>query len=177
MKKTYFAAILAIFLLPKAIFSQTYNTAAGLRLGDGLDLTFQQYIRDNWTGEAILHTNIFSKNTGLTLLAEKHHKLLVRNFGFYYGAGGHYYLRKDRNRIEPTDITHQVAGLTGILGAEVSFHRLNIAVDMRPEMHLTGDQTYPFEWNPFAVSVRYIIDKRERKRVRDWKVWDRMRRN
>ena len=155
--------------------AQTYNTAAGVRLGGGFDLTFQQYIKDHWTVEGILHTNMLSKNTGISVLAEKHRKVLVRNFGVYYGAGVHYYARKDENRVEPTVITKNVYGLSGIAGAEVSFGRLNFAVDVKPEIHLAGDQVHPFEWNPIAVSIRYIIDKRERRKVKDWKVWDKIR--
>jgi hypothetical protein len=177
MKKTHFLTVLALFSLQVALFSQTYNRAAGIRVGDGLDLTFKQYLRNNWTAEGIAHTSILSENLGATVVVAKHHKFLVRNFGYYYGIGGHYYARKDRNRVEPTEITNNVAGLTGMVGVELSIHRLNVSLDMRPELHLVGDQSYPAEWNPFAVSVRYIIDKRERRRIRDWKVFDKMRRD
>ena len=175
MKSIKSILLLLAVLCTYATQAQTYNTAAGIRLGGGFDLTFQQYIRDHWTVEGILHTNLLSKNTGISVLAEKHHKVLIRNFGVYYGAGAHYYARKDENRIEPTVITRNVYGLSGIAGAEISFGRLNFAVDVKPEIHFAGDQVHPFEWNPIALSIRYIIDKRERRKVKDWKVWDKIR--
>ena len=177
MKKYILIAIFAAVAATNTIQAQTYNTAAGIRVGDGFDLTFQQYIQNNWTAEGIIHTDILSKNAGLSILAEKHHKVLVRNFGVYYGLGGHYYFKKDQNRTEPVEIVRNAYGLSAIAGAEVSFGRLNFALDMKPEMHLAGDQVHPFEWNPFAVSIRYIIDKRERKKIRDWKVWDKVKRS
>ncbi len=176
MKRYFVGVVFALFCTSVPVFSQTYNTAAGIRMGEGFDLTFQQYIKNNWTAEGILHTGIFSKKVGVSVLAEKHHKVLIRNFGVYYGLGAHYYARKNQNRIEPATRTNNVYGLSGIAGAEVSFGRLNFALDMKPEVHFGGDQTYPFEWNPFSVSVRYIIDKRERKKMRDWKVWDKFKR-
>jgi hypothetical protein len=47
-----------------------------------------------------------------------------------------------------------------------------LGVDWKPELHLTGEQVRPFEWHGTAVSVRYIIAKRERKKIKDWHVWD-----
>ena len=176
MKKYFVFVVLAVLFTSAPLFSQTYNTAAGVRMGEGFDLTFQQYIKNNWTAEGILHTSIFSKKVGVSVLAEKHHKVLLRNFGVYYGLGAHYYARKNQNRIEPAERTNNVYGLSGSAGAEVSLGRLNFALDLKPEVHFGGDQTYPFEWNPFSVSVRYIIDKRERKKMRDWKVWDKFKR-
>ena len=174
MNRTFHFALLAAFIiLTTALHAQTYRTAAGIRVGEGLDLTFQQYLTNNWTAEGILHTHLFSKNLGATVLAEKHHKILVRNLNFFYGVGGHYYARSDENRNENMTISNNVFGLSAIAGAELSLGRLNLAVDFKPEMHLSGDQVHPLEWNPVCVSARYIIEKRERRHIRDWGVWDR----
>jgi hypothetical protein len=56
-------------------------------------------------------------------------------------------------------------------GAEVSLGRFNISIDWKPELHLS-EASRPFDWNGAAVSVRYILAKRERKTIKDWKVWD-----
>ncbi len=164
----FVCSFIAFYTLP----AQTYRTAAGIRVGEGFDFTFQQYLANNWTAEGIAHTHLFSKNLGVSLLAEKHHKILIRNFNLYYGIGGHYYARSDENRSETMAIVKKVFGLSAIAGAELSLGRINLAVDIKPEAHLSGDQVYPLEWNPVCVSVRYIIEKRHRKRVRDWKMWD-----
>ena len=172
-RKFRFALLAASIIFTTALSAQTYRTAAGIRVGEGLDLTFQQYLTNHWTAEGIIHTHLFSKNLGATLLAEKHHKVLTRNLNFYYGIGGHYYARTDENRSETMAIAKNVFGLSAIVGAELSLGRLNLAVDFKPEAHLSGDQVHPLEWNPVSVSARYIIEKRERRKVKDWDVWDR----
>jgi hypothetical protein len=154
--------------------AQSYNTAFGLRIDNGINLTAQQRVYKNWTLEGIVHTSFRSDDLGLTVLGERHHKVLFRNLNFYYGAGGHYYWKNDRQTgDEEPEISENVYGLSLIGGAEISLGRINVGVDWKPELHLSNDeQTSPFAWNGAAISVRYIIDKRERKKVKDWKVWD-----
>ena len=159
------SAALAFICFSTAAFSQTYKTAGGFRVSDGLDLTLQQYITNGWTAEGILHTSIFSKDLGFTVLAEKHHKLLFRNLNVYYGPGFHYYAESDASRGD--GLVTNVAGLSLIGGMEASLGRINLAVDFKPEIHLAGDQVHPFEWNGVALSARYIFAKRERRRLID----------
>jgi hypothetical protein len=142
--------------------AQTYQWAAGIRYGEGVDLTGQFYIRNGWTTEAIVHTSFYSKNLGATLMAQKHRKILIRNLNYYYGGGFHYYVDKDPNRRSTPALVSNVYGLTGIAGAELSLGRLNLAVDIKPELHLGGDQTYPLEWTGVSLSARYIFAKRRR---------------
>ena len=163
---------LAAFISVPA-FGQSYKTAAGIRIDNGLNLTVQQYITNGWTAEGILHTGFNSKDLGLSLLAEKHHKILFRGINFYGGAGVHYYSRSEATRLE-NETARDVFGLSAIGGAEISLGRINFSVDWKPELHLSGDQVHPFDWNGASISVRYIIDKRERKKVKDWKVWNKM---
>ena len=54
--------------------------------------------------------------------------------------------------------------------------RINLAFDWKPELHLT-ESAKAFDWGGASVSVRYIFAKRERKKVKDWKVWDKFERN
>ncbi len=162
-------ALIAFFTVPA--FGQSYKTAAGIRIDNGINLTVQQYITNGWTAEGILHTGFNSKDLGVSLLAEKHHKILLRSINFYGGAGVHYYSRSEATRIENETATN-VFGVSAIGGAELSLGRLNFSVDWKPELHLSGDQVHPFDWNGASISVRYIIDKRERKKVKDWKVWN-----
>ncbi len=160
-------AFIALLSLPA--FSQKYKTAAGVRFDQGFNLSLQQYITNGWTAEGILHTPLLSKDLGVTLLAEKHHKILFRGTNFYTGAGAHYYWQANANR-EAETVQNNVFGLTGIVGLEVTFGRLNLSVDLKPELHLAGDQVRPLDWNGAAVSARYIIEKRERKKP-NWKFW------
>ncbi len=162
-------AFVAILSFPA--FSQKYKTAAGVRFDKGFNLTVQQYIKNGWTAEGILHTPLLNDDLGVTLLAEKHHKILFRGTNFYTGVGGHYYWNANANR-EADVIQKNVVGITGIAGLEVTLGRINLAVDWKPELHLAGDQVHPFDWNGASISARYIIEKRERKKIRDWKIFD-----
>ena len=160
--------LITLFSLPA--FSQKYKTAAGVRFDNGFNLTVQQYIKNGWTAEGILHTPLIGNDMGFTLLAEKHHKILFRGTNFYTGAGAHYYWQSNANR-EAGTIQKNVYGLTGIAGIEIALGRINLAVDWKPELHLGGDQVHPFEWNGASISARYIIEKRERKKLANWKFW------
>lgn len=164
------SAFVVILLTQTAAQAQSYKTAAGIRVDKGLQLTVQQYLTNNWTAEGILHTSIGSEDLGLTLLAEKHRKIIFRNTNLYYGAGAHYYWINDPSRTETT-AQNNVYGLSLIGGGEVSLGRINLAIDWKPELHLS-ESTKAFDWNGASISMRYIFAKRERKTVKDWKVWD-----
>ncbi|MCA0238479.1 MAG: hypothetical protein LCH81_19045 [Bacteroidetes bacterium] len=168
------ALTFALFLFNHTVSAQRYKTAAGIRIDNGVNLTVQQYITNGWTAEGILHTPIASDNFGVTLLAEKHHKILFRGFNFYAGGGMHYY---GTNSARSADALteNNVWGLTGIGGAELSVGRINFAVDWKPELHLSGNEVKPFDWTGASLSVRYIIAKRERNKVKDWGVWDKFK--
>lgn len=160
-----------VVLFSAPAFSQKYKTAAGIRFDKGFNLTVQQYITNGWTAEGILHTPINTDNLGVTLLGEKHHKILFRGTNFYTGAGAHYYWTANANR-EADVVQNNVFGLSGIAGLEVTLGRINLAVDWKPELHLAGDQVHPFDWNGASISARYIIEKRERKKIKDWKIFN-----
>lgn len=169
-------AALIGFLLQTAT-AQSYKTAAGIRVDNGINLSLQQYVFNNWTAEGILHTPINSDNLGLTILAERHRKILFRGTNLYYGAGAHYYWQNETQRASETNpdrTSSNIAGLSFIGGAEMSLGRLNFAVDWKPELHLNSGTDKVFNWTGASVSVRYILAKRERKQVKDWKVWNKL---
>ena len=170
----YLSTLLFALLFATPAVAQRYKTAAGIRVDNGLNLTVQQYITKGWTVEGILHAPLInSRDFGVTLLAEKHRKILFRGLNFYTGAGVHYYWQQNSVR-EAEEIHDNVVGISGIAGLEASVGRINVAVDWKPELHLTGDQSRAFEWNGASVSLRYIIEKRERKKVKNWKVWEKV---
>ncbi len=172
MKNTRFLIILSLALTNHLAFGQSYKTAAGIRLDKGVNFTVQQHIVDNWTVEGILHTPLRSEDIGVTLLAERHQKILFRGINLYAGGGAHYYWKSTANRVDTDPVVKNVFGITGIGGLEMSLGRLNFAFDWKPELHLAGDEIHPFEWSGASVSVRYILAKRERKKISDWGVWD-----
>lgn len=160
-----------LLLLSSALCAQSYKTAVGVRIDNGVQFTAQQYLFNQWTAEGILHSSIGSQNLGLTLLAERHHKILARGLNVYLGAGGHYYWDNESVTATEADIPHNVYGLSFIGGAEISLGRFNLALDWKPELHLSGNGN-TFGWNGAALSVRYILAKREKNKIKDWEVWD-----
>ena len=164
-------ALLALLALP--VFGQRYKTDFGVRIGDGINLTLQQHVYDKWTVEGILHSSINSKDLGFTLLGEQHHKILMRGINLYLGAGGHYYSKNGVD--ESGEPNKNIVGLSGIAGGEISVGRINVSIDWKPELHFNTVDA--FDWNGAAISVRYILAKRERKGIDDWKVWDKFKSN
>lgn len=165
--------LFALLCLVLPVFGQRYKTAFGLRVGDGINLTLQQHVYDKWTVEGILHSSIGSKSAGFTVLGEQHHKILMRGINLYWGAGGHYYAKDGVD--ESGDPIKNIAGLSAIAGGEISVGRINVSIDWKPELHFNSVDA--FDWNGAAVSVRYILVKRERKGIDDWKVWDKFKGN
>lgn len=166
MKFLQSVILASLFVLAASTLEgQTYKNAIGIRVDNSLSVTYQQYITNGWTAEAILHTPFrTSDELGLTLLAEKHRKLLFRGINLYAGGGAHYYWSSTSND-SPKDVGNNVYGLSGIGGAEISIGRVNISADWKPELHLSGDQVRPFEWTGAAISARIILNKRERRRL------------
>jgi hypothetical protein len=159
MKKQFFLFAMSLSLTTSAILAQTYNTAIGIRFDDGMNLTAKQFISGKDYIEGMLHTPIFSKDVGITGLWERH-------ISFYYGAGAHGYFR-NQGRQNDTEVNKNVFGLSGIGGIDFCMGRLNLSADVLPELHLTGEPTRALDWNGVSISARYIIDKKERKKLRD----------
>lgn len=145
----------ALILLPVASQAQAYKTAAGIRVGSGFHVSVKQHLADRWTGEAILTPNWSPNGPGVTLLGAYNRKVLFRGVGLYYGGGGHYYWDYAPARLEPSDRT-QVYGLTLIGGVEMTMKRLNISLDLKPEVHAGGTKK-ALSWHGPSVTARYVL--------------------
>lgn len=169
MQSRFFLPVLVLIATTfSQLNAQSYRTAAGIRVDQGFNLSLQQFIANGWTAEGIIHTSLGSEDIGFTLLAEKHQKILFRNLNFYWGAGGHYYINNTPiQKTETVEAIPNVYGVSALAGAEISLGRFNVSVDWKPELHLGGDQEFPFEWNSAAVSVRYVLIKKEKKKMFD----------
>ena len=147
-------------------FAQSYNTAIGLRIDDGFNVTAKQAITKKYVLEGMLHAPLLSKDVGATLLLERHRKLIGRNLSMYYGAGPHFYWTNN-GKASDEAVTNKVFGASVIGGLDLCLGRLNISVDVLPEVHLTGEPERVIDFNGAAVSARYIINKKERTKLRD----------
>lgn len=169
MLRTIILCSAAVLFLGNSAAAQSYKTAAGLRVGRGIHPTVKQHLFGNWTAEGILHTSFQSSELGVSLLAERHHKLLFRGINLYYGVGGHYYGRNGTNLSEGGG-AEDLYGLSFIGGAEITLGKFNISVDFKPEIHLAGYEAQPLGWTGMALSVRRVLFKRTKERK--WDIWN-----
>lgn len=154
------------FILCNRLNAQSYGTALGVRLGDGLGVTLQQQVVVHGTVEGILSSR--DKDLTLNVLYEHHTSLLTRGLNFYLG-GGFYktWIHQDDNLIiQPTN----PYGLSPIMGLELTIARkLNLSADIKPTIRLGGNGGKGFEWHT-GISVRYVLAGRYFKDD-GWKFW------
>ncbi|MEM9921912.1 MAG: hypothetical protein AAF990_27655 [Bacteroidota bacterium] len=162
MKKIILST-LGLLLFGQVLLAQKYRTAAGIRLGTEIGLTLQQHVKDKITLEGIFQTRIKTKEIKLTVLGERHYKLLGKRMNFYLGAGVHKGWNTD------TEATFgDPAGVTGVGGIELTLNRLNLSWDFQPAVNVVGgDRLFVSQ---SAVSLRYVFIKPKKKKI-NWKFW------
>ncbi|MEL6862832.1 MAG: hypothetical protein AAFP19_00370 [Bacteroidota bacterium] len=159
--------LLLVFTLPYLAQAQRYRTAAGIRVGTEIGLTYQQRLFDKTTLETILESKFKSDELALTFLLERHHKLIGRRLNFYLGAG----IRKGWYTGNNPELRYEdPAGIAGIAGVELTIDRLNLSWDWRPVMNVLGGESF-FD-SQTAISLRYVFIKQKKKKI-NWKFWER----
>ncbi|HKK77617.1 MAG TPA: hypothetical protein VJ953_21235 [Saprospiraceae bacterium] len=154
MRYTLLCAFLLLGLSAKA---QSYNTAAGLRLGTDWGLTVKQRVYDNITGEFIVQSSLFRDETMLTLLAAQHQRFIGKRFNIYYGGGIHKgWLPAEFEGSEIRD----PFGIDFIGGIDLTIAGINISYDLKPGVNLSGGQSTIFLQS--GLSARYVFAKNDR---------------
>lgn len=147
-----------------SIQAQKYRTAAGIRIGTEVGLTIQQLIHDDVTIEGIVQKGFFNDLTTVSMLGEKHQKLLFKGFNFYIGGGPHMgFYGKDRDGRKNT------VGVTAIAGIELRLNDVVMSFDYKPAINIHGGERV-FD-SQTALSLRYIIIKAKKKEA-NWKFWE-----
>ncbi len=179
--------LVATFILFSFFASaQSYDTAAGMRLGTDWGLTFKQRIAKKTTMEAIVQSGISRSDVILNLLVEQHVSVISRRFNLYTGAGIHGgWLDKP----EGSELKNPF-GLSGIAGLEFTPGRLNLSYDFKPTLNLIGGEKR-FRLQT-GLSIRYVLVKRKwqpikklrddirkkrekrkrNKKKKNWKFWE-----
>lgn len=150
-----FALVLFALFISHTTYCQSYDLAAGVRLGTDLGVSLKMRIPpldENFTGEFIVQSSLERQEGLLTLLGEQHFPLITRRINLYAGIGAHVgWLEDDPDRAEEYKAP---AGVSLIGGAELNFKRLNVSVDFKPAINLSGgDKTF---YSQSAVTIRYI---------------------
>lgn len=150
----YALALIALLAI-QPTFAQSYDLAAGVRLGTDLGVSIKMRVPpldENFTGEFIIQSSLERQEGLVTLLGEQHFPLITRRVNLYAGIGLHAgWLEDDPDRAADYKAP---AGLSLIGGAELNFKKLNVSVDFKPAINLSGgDKTF---YSQSAVTIRYI---------------------
>lgn len=166
------------------LYGQSYNTAAGMRLGTDWGITLKQRVADHTTLEGIIQTSLQREEAIVSLLAEQHFPLIFRRFNLYAGGGFHKgWLDNPAPDPDTGEIPTDPFGVSFIGGIEFSLGRLNLTYDFKPAINLSGGEKRLY--NQTGISLRYIIVKREwsvfgdknkkkknKKGSSNWKFWE-----
>lgn len=147
--------VLVTGLLP----AQSYNTAAGIRLGTDWGLTVRHRVYNNFVIEGLVQSSLLRDETNLTLLATQHQPILIRNVNLYFGGGFH---KGWINEIEGESgiAIDDPFGLDLLVGIELTLGRLNFTYDVKPAINISGgERTF---YTQTGVSMRYVLWKRDK---------------
>jgi len=149
--------VILLFISVSNAFAQSYNTAAGMRLGTDWGLTVKQRIAKKTTLEGLFQSSLQREEVLLTLMGAQHFPVLTRRLNIYYGGGFHkgWINENDANEVPYKD----PFGLTLIGGLELSLGRLNLSYDFKPAINLSGGEKKFYTQT--GISLRYVIIKRD----------------
>lgn len=155
-----------------AAFAQRYGTAVGIRFGNSeinrtIGLSLQQRIIERVTLEAILQSD-FSRNTTVSLLAERHRPIISKRFNYYYGAGVAFgneesFVKNDETKQIDHTFGNSTVGVDLIAGVELTIANAVISLDYKPNINLAGRSE--FYRGQVGISARTVLVKsKEQKR-------------
>jgi len=124
-------------------------------------LSLQQRVMERVTIEGILQTD-FSRNTTLSVLAQKHHPIISKRFNYYYGGGLSFGNEESFVKNPATkEIIHTygnaTTGVDLIAGVEMTLANAVISLDYKPNINLVGREE--FYRGQVGLSVRTVLVK------------------
>ncbi len=161
-----------MLLLHVGLSGQSYDVAAGIRLGTDWGVTGKMRFAQKATAELIIQSGIKNKETMISALAMQHNPILTRRLNVFFGGGLHkgWLNNPDEAVVEtPKD----PFGLSLIGGIEFSIGRMNLTWDYKPAINLIGGRKTIYHQS--GISLRYVFIKRakllnDRKKF-NWKFW------
>ena len=166
MQKSLVIFLICFLLNSFQANAQRYGTALGLRLGNSdinrtVGLSLQQRVMERVTIEGILQTD-FSRNSTLSVLAQKHHPIISKRFNYYYGGGLSFGNEESFVKNPSTkEIIHTygnaTTGVDLIAGIEMTLANAVISLDYKPNINLVGREE--FYRGQVGLSVRTVLVK------------------
>ena len=152
---------LPIFLVLVLLFGsgsadgQSYEWAAGLQLSKFMGISAVYSPKEKYSFEAVLSKNMWTGESGVSLIGRHHKKIITRGLNFYGGGGLHYGMFDDGER-------GNFGGLLLQGGAEMSLGKTNLSFNITPLVGV-GNQDVKFRIGS-DVTIRYILKKQEKER-------------
>lgn len=150
-----------VLLISINIYSQTYQHAIGVRVGDSPGISYK-FIPNRYTGiETILHYQNYIQGVLITVLYEKHAEAFhISNLNWFYGAGAHIEISDGNSEYwrdrDPGKKSVMTIGVDGIVGLEYEIGVIPITggLDFKPFLDIIGQRSL---WADVALTIRYII--------------------
>lgn len=149
---------LALLLYTSLLSAQSYDLSAGIRLGTDWGVSGQvrlPMIDKNFTGEVIIQSSMTKEEGLFTLLGKQHQPILSRRLNLFMGGGLH---TGWTDELKGDVAAKNPFGITGVMGVEATFGRLNLSYDFKPAINLSGGSK--FIYTQTAITVRHVIAKR-----------------
>jgi len=146
---------LLLLLTSPHLNGQSYEWAAGLKLSKFMGISTVYSPREAYSFEAVLSKNMWTNESGVSIIARHHKKLITRGLNFYGGGGIHYGMYDNP----------EISNFGGLLlqgGAEMSLGKTNLAFNITPMVGI-GSEDVKFRIGS-DVTIRYILKKQEKER-------------
>ena len=157
LKKIFLVTALLLLIGSGKVFSQYYNSAIGVRLGNASGITGKVLFGNKFYLEGIFTARWDGFNiTGLAEIVQPFPD--TPGLSWYYGFGANLGFWDDPG--DSSSDTDLNLGADFVLGMEYTFEDvpINLSIDWKPYFIIITNPR--FEFDEFALSVRYTISKR-----------------
>ena len=154
-KSLIFLLICYLFAGVNSISGQSYEWAAGLKLSKFMGISAVYSPVEKYSFEAILSKNMWTNESGVSLIGRHHKKIITRGLNFYGGGGIHYGMYDDGER-------GNFGGLILQGGAEMTLGKTNLSFNLTPLIGV-GSEDVKFRIGS-DLTVRYVLKKQEREK-------------
>lgn len=161
MKKVKCSLIFLLTICLSLVYSQSYNTAFGFRLGEQLGFNLTQRLANHTTADLSFSNGLFSDRKYVMLNLRQHYPVLTRRLNFFLGAGAFAESHLTSSNYETIDYNFDRKGISAVMGAELTLGRLNISIDYMPKYLLQSQSGVNQLQADSALSIKYLLWKRK----------------
>lgn len=160
MKTTKLLICFFLIAISSSLFSQSYNSAIGLRFGYPTAVSYKTFLSEKNAIEAFVGFRSYGFGSFININAayQIHNPIAsVDNLSWYYGLGaGAYLYSYDAGVVDDGSFG---IGVSGYLGLDYKFDNipLNLSADWVPTFFLGGGYYNGFGGSYGALSARYIL--------------------